>query len=321
MSSDVDMAQSCPAPARIATAARSSPLVATAARSSAPQRPLYARSVRAIVLLLAAGCSGAAATVDAGGAGHGMAGSAGGAGGQAAMDAGGSAGAAAGAGDDLLFVPAGISNTNQDGQDVGLVLVAFTLVPGPNGPSFYAAVQNVWSTPLCEAGLMLNFFDSSGNMLGSAAGVLQSGSFYELTDGSGAIIPCVDPGQIAMTGETGLADTIVVDQVGSIVHLLPSFNVGVVAAGPLTVSSVQPIAGTAGTAGTAYTGTVVNEVGSMVSNPSVAVFPVNSVGRPLGMATASATMDLLPGATWTFQTTAVDDPGIFQVAYASASVP
>jgi len=65
-------------------------------------------------------------------------------------------------GDDRLFVPEGLPNTNANGEDVGLALVAFTLFPGANGPSFYAAVQNVWSTPLCEAGMMLDFFDTTG---------------------------------------------------------------------------------------------------------------------------------------------------------------
>src|SRR5437764_11140259 len=107
-------------------------------------------------------------------------------------------------GDDRLFVPEGLPNTNQNGQDVGLALVAFTLVPGASGPSFYAAVQNVWATPLCEAGMMIDFYDTTGQLVGSGASVLQSGRLYQLTDGSGAIIPCIAPGQIAMTGESGL---------------------------------------------------------------------------------------------------------------------
>ena len=52
------------------------------------------------------------------------------------------------------------------------------------------------------------FYDTAGQLVGSGASVLQSGRFYQLTDGSGAIIPCIDPGQIAMTGETDLPATI-----------------------------------------------------------------------------------------------------------------
>jgi hypothetical protein len=251
---------------------------------------LRAVAVWAIAPSLAAGCSGSGtATIDAG------------------LD-----------GDDRLFVPEGLPNTNENGQDVGLALVAFTLVPGANGPSFYAAVQNVWSTPLCEAGMMLDFYDTGGELMGSGASVLQSGGFYQLTDGSGAIIPCVAPGQIAMTGESGLPATIALDQVGSLQHLFPSFNVDVTPVGALTVAGVQAIVSGQRTA---YTGTVLNELASTLSSPSVAIFPLNRVGRPLGMATASATMDLAPGGTWTFQTDAVDDPGVDQLAYATGTLP
>ena len=248
----------------------------------------------AVALALSSGCSGSARS-DAG------------VGRDAGLD-----------GDDRLFVPEGLPDTNENGQDVGLALVAFTLVPGANGPSFYAAVQNVWSTPLCEAGMMVDFYDAGGQLVGSGASVLLSGRFYQLTDGTGAVIPCVDPGQIAMTGEMALPETIAIDQLGSIQRLFPSFNVGVTPVGGVTVTGVKTVASGQGTA---YTGTVVNDLGSTLSGPSVAIFPVNRVGRPLGMATASATTDLAPGGTWTFQTNAVDDPGVDYVAYASGAVP
>ncbi len=240
--------------------------------------------VGSLALVLAAGCSAPVARVDAG--------------------------------DDRLFVPQGLPNTNGDGQDVGLVLVAFTLVPGAAGPSFFAAVQNVLTTPLCEPGMMISFYDQNAELVGTAASVLQSGRFYQLGDGT--VIPCVDPGQIAMTGETGLPNTIVIDQLGSLVHLFPSFNVDVVPAGDLTVSG---IAAAAADGGTGYVGNVVNQIGSMLSSPNVAIFPVNRVGRPLGMATATTTTDLPAGGTWAFQTGAVDDAGVGEVAYASGSVP
>jgi hypothetical protein len=51
----------------------------------------------------------------------------------------------------------------------------------------------------------------------------------------------------------------------------------------------------------------------------VTVFPVNEAGRPLGMATSTGSMDLASGASWTFETNAVDTPGVDQVAYPSAS--
>lgn len=253
----------------------------------------------AVAVAVSAGCSPGRAAVDAAG-----------------WD--GSSETGAPAGDDRLFVPEGLPNINQDGQDMGLVLVALTLVPGASGPSFYAAVQNVFSTPLCEAGMMLQFYDQSGQLVGSAASVLASDHSYQLTDGSGAVIPCVAPQQIVMTGATDLPATIVVDQLGSLVHLFPSFNVDVVPTGELAAGGVQAVAGAGGTT---YRGAVANQIGMNANNPSVAVFPVNRVGRPLGMATASTTAALAAGSTWTFETGAVDDPGVGQVAFASGSVP
>jgi hypothetical protein len=100
--------------------------------------------------------------------------------------------------------------------------------------------------------------------------------------------------------------------------VFPAFVVTVVPFGGLTVMGIQPVASSGGTA---YIGTVVNALGSTLSNPSVTIFPVNRVGRPLGMASASATVDLAPGVAWNFQTTAVDDPGVDQAAYATGSLP
>jgi hypothetical protein len=271
--------------------------------------------IGAIALVLEAGCSTNAARVDAGATGGaGGSGAVGGPGGAGGSDA--SPEASGPVGDDRLFVPEGLPNMNGDGQDDGLVLIAFTLVPGATGPSFYAAVQNVWSTPLCEAGMMISFYDKNNQLVGTTASVLQSGSFYQMSDGT--VLPCVDPGQIAMTGATGLPSTVVIDQLGSLVHLFPSFNLTVVPVGTLAVSGVAS-AGADG--GTGYTGVVTNQIGSTLSNPSVTIFPVNRVGRPLGMATASTTADLPAGGSWSFATGAVDDPGVGQVAFASGSVP
>ena len=54
---------------------------------------------------------------------------------------------------------------------------------------------------------------------------------------------------------------------------------------------------------------------------SVSVFPLNRVGRPLGVATSSATLDVPPGGAWTFETSTVDDPGVAYAAFAAATIP
>ncbi len=220
-------------------------------------------------------------------------------------------------GDDLLFVPEGLSNISGDGMDQGLTLVAFTLMQEATGPKLYAAVRNESDTPSCEAGMTTDFIDKAGDVVTSSGSVLLSGKLYQLTDGT--IISCIDPGQVAMTASTDLPSSMTIDELGYLRHLFPAFTVpGVVPIPGLSVSDVQTVATDAGNA---YTGKVTNGLGLTVSAPSVTIFPVNRVGRPLGAAISSAPSDLPPGGTWGFTTSAVDDLGVGYVAYPAASLP
>ena len=220
-------------------------------------------------------------------------------------------------GDDRLFVPEGLSDISGDGMDQGLTLVAFTLVQGAAGPKFYAAVRNESDTPSCEAGMTTDFVDKTGEVVTSSGSVLLSGKLYRLTDGT--IISCIDPGQVAMAASTDLPSSLMIDQLGHLQHLFPAFTVpGVVPISGLSVSDVQTIATDAGDA---YTGKVTNGLDRAVSAPSVTIFPVNRVGRPLGEATSSSTSDLPPGGSWTFETSAVQDLGVDWVSYPAASIP
>jgi hypothetical protein len=230
---------------------------------------------------------------------------------------GGTAGATGQADDDRLFVPEGLANTNQSGADVGLVLIAFTLVEGKAGPELYAAIRNDDAIPICNAGLVTLFLDKSEQIVTSDGAGLQGGRLYQLSDGP--IVSCLDPGEIAMTASTNLPDEVVIDQLGSLQHQLPGFILDdiVPIAGPV-VSDVKKVTTASGTA---YTGTITNGLDVTASALSVSVFPLNRVGRPLGVATSSATMDVPPGGTWTFETSTVDDPGVASVAFAAATIP
>jgi hypothetical protein len=221
------------------------------------------------------------------------------------------------AGDDQLFVPAGLPNLSGDGQDVGLTLVAFTLAEEPGGLRLYAAIENRSDTPSCQAGMSTDFYDKSGVLLTSTGSVLLSGRFYRMTDGT--LITCIDPGQVAMTASNPLPAGLAIDQLGHLEHLFPAFTVpGVVPVAGLTVSDVHTAAAATGTA---YTGTLGNGLDVTVTAPTATIFPVNRVGRPLGVATASGTSALPPGATWTFTTSAVADVGVAFVAYPTATLP
>jgi len=188
-------------------------------------------------------------------------------------------------GDDRRFVPQGLSNTNIDGQDDGLTLVAFTLTLGPAGPELYAAVRNDGSAPACEAGMVTDFYDKDNQRLTSAGSVLLSGRFYRLDDST--TILCVDPGQIAMTATTGLPDNVVIDELGSLTHLFPSFTLA--GAVPITGLEVREVRAVTVGGGQAYTGKLVNE------------------------------LDIPAGASWTFETGTVGNFGVGYSAFSTAS--
>jgi hypothetical protein len=242
-----------------------------------------------------------------------------GAGGASIGDGSSSADGAAGRdGDDLLFVPDGLANTNLDGDRAGgLKLVAFTLVREAKGLSLYAAVTNVGATPACEAGMTTYFIDKADQVVTSAGSVLQSKQFYRLDDG--VIVRCIAPGQIAMSAATDLPSDLVIEKLGYLQHRFPAFMIdGIVPIEGFDVSEVQTIARGDGKR---YTGKLINRFDKAVTEPSVAIFPINRVGRPLGVATGKTTTDVSPGGSWSFESTDVADLGVGYVAYATARFP
>jgi hypothetical protein len=228
----------------------------------------------------------------------------------ACSDGGGATGAP---GDDQLFVPAGLPNTtNETGG--WLTLVAFTLVQEATGPALYAAVRNDGEAPACNVGMLTDFLDKADYVVTSTGVAVWSKEYYRLDPD--VIFNCIDPGQVAMAASKLPAELVIAD-LGSLRHSFPGFIVqDIVPIEGLTVSVVKAVSTGAGTA---YTGTFSNGFDVAVSAPTVSVFPVNRVGRPLGVATSSATTDVPAGGSTTFETSPVNDPGVGYEAYPAAS--
>jgi hypothetical protein len=289
--------------------------------------------VRAAIFVAPLACSesasnDSAATGGGGTAGGGTGGAAGAAGvgaagGNPTAGTAGTAGKAGGAGspgDARLFVPEDLPNTEVNGEG-GLTLTAFTLVSGATGPELFAAVRNDGETPACEAGMRTDFFDGAGALVTSAASTLQSGRLYRFDDGSGVIIACVPPGEVAMTASTDLPESLVIAELARLEHQFPAFQVdGIVPIAGLAVGDLGAAGAVGAVGATTYTGTVTNGLDVTASNPKVSVFPLNRVGRPLAVATSSATLDVAPGGTWRFETSSVGDPGVEAAAYPAASI-
>lgn len=238
------------------------------------------------------------------------------AGGSRSSSSAGSGGETVPAGDARLFVPEGLPNTPLDGQVVdGLTLIALTLRQGPSGLALYGSVRNDRETPACEGGMTTYFVDQAGQLLTTATSVLESAHFYRLD--TGVVIRCIAPGEIAMTGSAELPREIVLGELGSLQHAFPAFTVDdIVPLEALAVSDVQSV--TTGV-GTLYAGTLRNRLDVSASSARVTIFPVNRVGRPLGMATTGSVSELPAGGSWSFETGNVDAEGVGFSAYPGAT--
>lgn len=282
---------------------------------------MLTRVLLVAVALLAVACSSPAGQPD-GGARGGNGGAIGAAGAAGAPDAGpDAAGNRGGQGpDDALIVPPGLDVELEPGGAGVFDLTALTLRDGPNGLELYAALKNVGDVPACDAALKATLNDQNNQPLGMLINGLDTNRLYlyPLPDGSTTVAACANPGDVVMTSILNMAPDIRVADVGSIVYYYVYFVLdGLTPIDPgLTISDVQAVAGPGGTS---YTGTFTNGLAMPVSMPSIRIFPVNRVGRPLGVAGADESSQIPAGGTWTFQTGTVDDPGVDYAAFPAAS--
>jgi hypothetical protein len=218
----------------------------------------------------------------------------------------------ASAGDEAPIVPEGLIVTALAGGNGVLEVIALTLHAGPSGAELHAALRNDGDIPACSAAFSVELFDESGQSLAAGIGGLLTQHFHRLTDGSGAIAACVSPGDVTMAAVTDLPSDLAIDAVDTIVYRCPYFALEVV---PIDGLAVEQVKSVARGAGTAYTGTLVNGFDVVVSHPSVTVFPVNRVGRPLGATIGSSADSIPPGGSWDFETKVIDARAADHVAY------
>src|SRR4029079_15361265 len=183
-------------------------------------------------------------------------------------------------------VPQGVSVMGLPGGHGVLEMCALTIRKGPTNTEMYAALKNVGDRPVCDGALTSELYDKDGNSIASAIGGLLTDHLYRLTDGSGSLAACVGAGEVTMASMTDLSLALDLDNIGYAVYRNPYFGIQVEQIEGFTVTDVL---GTPSGTGTTYTGTLVNGLDEAVTNPTVMIYPVNAVGRPLGMATATAT--------------------------------
>lgn len=218
---------------------------------------------------------------------------------------------------DALIVPGSLQVTALAGGNGVLELFALTLRRGAGGPELYAALRNAGDVPACHAAFAVELFDRTGESLAAGISGLLTQSFYRLEGDIDAIAACVAPRDVTMTAIMDLPADLVLEDVGHAIYRCPYFALDVEAIGGLDVARLERVEASSGAR---FAGTLVNGLDVAVSNPSITVFPVNRVGRPLGAATALGTVDLPPRGRWTFETSAVDEAGADQLAFPAGAL-
>jgi len=216
-------------------------------------------------------------------------------------------------GDHALFVPEGIQVTPRPGNNSVFNIVAFTLREGPNGAEIYAAVKNEGDVVACNPSLTVELRDKDDQTVGGGTSGLMSRRLYRFTDGSGTIAGCLTPGESTMVAiQRSPVDIPIADVHSAVYYSTYWANLSLAATDGVNLTTVEDVARESRVA---YSGTLVNNLDMPVTGPTVAVFPVNAVGRPLTVAYGASTVVLQPCDTWQFETNAISEPGAGYDAY------
>lgn len=217
-------------------------------------------------------------------------------------------------GDGELIVPTGLAVAPRTNGNGVLALEAATLQKGPDGGELFAAIKNVGDTPACSPALSIEMFDASDQSLGVGLAGLLVNHFYQLASDASTTAACLGPGDVGMAAVTDLGSELEPEAVARVEYWFNYWNLEVV---PIDGISITAVVRAPESAGVAYTGTLHNGFETPLDNPSVAIFPLNRVGRPLGVARSHGSETVAPGGTWDFETNTVTDAGVNQAAYSA----
>lgn len=222
--------------------------------------------------------------------------------------------------DARLFVPEGLSvKKPTDGSSGAFNLLALTLEQRHAHTAVYLALRNDGQTPACTAAFTVALLDENGDTFATGTRGLPVRQFYrfqldETTEPT--VAGCVAPGEVTMGAISDL--DLVPSEPGlsgiTLSYWLTYWNLMDLnpLPGAVTLENVKAVPRDDGVA---YTGELVNELLDEPRPAAVSVFPVNRVGRPLGVAYSQGSADLPPGARWEFETTTVPEAGADFAAY------
>jgi hypothetical protein len=168
----------------------------------------------------------------------------------------------------------------------------------------------------------IEFFDKDDESLAAWTTTLHTGQLYRASDEPNTLIACLAPDSTAMFGSAELPDSVVVDELDYAVYRFSYFAGDIlpfdlVPTDALTVTGVELVTTASNHR---FRGGFENGLDVAVRDPSVTVFPLTSVGRPIDMATSIEPVDIAPNTSWMFETTPVNDPGVDRAVFPAASL-
>jgi hypothetical protein len=186
------------------------------------------------------------------------------------------------------------------------------------GLEWLTAIENTGTSQLCVLEIGSTFFDASNAELASGWKLVEV-PLARGVSGTGSLVRCLGPGQIGMAADTltlnDLTDPTVVASVRYSFRGL--ILTDAVSTNDIVVTGVRIVVDSFGE--NQYTGQMRNDSDVPVSNPSISIFGVNAVGRPLVEAMDIELTTIAPGASWTFTTLSFEEspPGFVAVPDAS----
>ncbi len=192
----------------------------------------------------------------------------------------------------------------------GMEVVAHTAREGVLGTEWLMAVKNTGTAYLCAIDVQFSFLDAAGTELGSGFGLLDV-DLVRGCDGACGFTNCLGPGKVGMLVDTLALSDVDVSKIAKVTH---EFGALILTdAAPTTEIKVTEVTKTAGEfGGNVFSGTLKNDSPEGVKNPSVNIYGVNAVGRPLFASKAIERTTIAAGGSWPFKTT-----GKFEEAYVS----
>ena len=188
--------------------------------------------------------------------------------------------------------------------DPGIELLAWTIREDPvlHDFDFLLAVRNTYGSPLCALTVDATFFTAGGAEVGTA-GTLVDGPPHRGSSGSGRFVSsCISDGETGMmAAPLYLSAGRTVDEIASGTYVIGAINLtDAVTVADLPVLGVTTAPGAF--RGSHFTGRVENRGRGTIRNPSVSIYGLNLVGRPLFQSRDLEILSVSLGASWAFST-------------------